>query len=148
MICRRSIYLTHLGHWPNSTPEAPEDQRRIVLSRDTFVVLELAFTPSPGHPLAFDALKIPLINSIVYRGYSEGLRILSLQILLVDALTSIFESADEWDQDKVDGKNAPLSMVHFKAEQDIIRLRDRKAIVHFTFPYCPLDPIHCSGLYR
>jgi hypothetical protein len=148
IICHRSIYLTYLGHWPHSTPEAPEDQRRIVLSWDTSLVLELAFTPSSGHPLAFDALKIPLTRSVDHGVYRNHPYILSLQILLVDALTSIFMPANGWDQDKVDGENAPPSLVDFKAEQDIIYLRDGKATVRFTLPCCLLDSIHRTGLYR
>jgi hypothetical protein len=125
-----------------------EDQRRIVVSQGTSLVLKLNFTPSPGHPLAFDALEIPLTRSVKYAAGRKNPRILSLQILLVDALASIFVPPHGWDQDQVDEENSPLSLVDFKAEKDIIYLRAGKATVRFTLPCCLLDSIHRTGLYR
>jgi hypothetical protein len=125
-----------------------EDQRRIVISQDTSLVLELNFTPSPGYPLAFDALEIPLTRSVNCAVGRKNPHTLSFQILLVDALTSIFVPADGWIKDKVYGENAPPSLVDFEAEQDIIYPRDGKATVRFTLPCCLLDSIHRTGLYR
>jgi len=129
------------------TPEELEDGRRIVLSRDTSLVLELNFTPSPGHPLAFDALEIPHTRSVKYVIAQNGPHPLSLQILLMDALTNALMQMDGGDQENENESISP-SLVDFRAEQNIIHLRDGKAVVRFTLPCCFLDSIHRTGLYR
>jgi len=128
--------------------EEVEDETRIILSRDTSLVLELNFTSSPGHPLGFDALEIPLTHSVNDIADRKGPQLLSLQILLMDALTSIFVPVERWYQEKDDNKNVSPSLVDFQAEQNIVYLRDGKAIVRFRLPCCLLDSMHRTGLYR
>jgi len=128
--------------------EELEDQRRIVLSRDTSIVLELNFTPSPGHPLAFDALEIPRTCSVNHVIDRNNLHLLSLQVLLVDALTSIWERIDGWRKEKDNERGVSPSLVDFRAEQNIIHLYNGKAVVRFTLPCCFLDSMHRTGLYR
>ena len=124
-----------------------EDERRIVLSPDTSLVLKLNFTPSPGRPLAFDALEIPYTRSVKYVIAQNGPRPLSLQILLMDALTNVLVQMNGGDQEKQNESFSP-SLVDFRGKQNIIPLRDRKVVVRFTLPCCFLDSMHRTGLYR
>lgn len=119
----------------------------VVLSRDTSVLLELDFTPGPGHPLSFDALKIPFTQSVKYVVEQNDRRLLSLRILLVDAVTGMFMRVDEWNQEEVEWNSEP-SLVDFQAEQNIIDLRNGKAIVRFRLPCCLLGPMYRTGRYR
>lgn len=128
--------------------EELEDQRRIVLSRDTSLILKLNFTPTPGHPLAFDALVIPRTRSVKHDLDRNNPHLLSLKILVVDALTSTLVQVDGWDQEEKDEKSVSPSLVDFQADQNIIHLRDGNAMVRFTLPCCLLDSSHRTGLYR
>jgi len=132
--------------------ENQEDQWRVVLSPDTSVVLELDFTPGPDYVLAFDALKIPMSNSVKYAGDRRGRQLLSLQVLLMDTLTDMFRPVGEWgdecDQEKVDEKNESPPLVDFQSEHSIIDLHHGKAVVRFKLPCCFLDSMHRTGCYR
>ena len=132
--------LTQLRSLASLNSEKSEDQRHIVLSRDTSLLLELEFNTGPSHVLFFDALEIPFTQSVRYAVKQNDRRLLSLRILLVDALTGMFMRVDEWPSE-------PL-LVDFQAEENIIDLRNGKAIVRFTLPCCFLGPIHRTGRYR
>lgn len=127
-------------------PEEEEDPIHIVLSRDTSLILELDFIPSPDCVSAFDALKIPFTRSVNHLGDQKGQQLLSFQILLVDALTGMFVPVDKWVQE--DNGNDSPSLVDFQAEESIIDLRDGKAVVCFKLPCCFLDSLHRTGRYR
>lgn len=122
--------------------------RNFVLSQDTFVCLELNFSPGPGRSLIFDSLEVPFTHSIKYAVDRRGRRTLSLHILLVDAATDMFARVGERYQGKVDDQSLALSLVDFQADHNIIDLRDGKCIVHFTLPCCILDSTHRTGQYR
>jgi len=138
------IDLTQIRSLDSLNSEKPEDQRLIVLSWDTFLLLELDFTPGPGRPLFFDALEIPFTQSVKYTVDPKDRRLLSLRILLMDAVTGMFSRVDERNQAETSGP----SLVDFQAEKNIIDLRDGKAIVRFRLPCCFLDYTHRTGRYR
>ena len=94
--------------------------------------------------MAFDALEIPHTRSVKYVIDQNSPHLLSLQILLMDALTNVLVQMDGGDQEK----EISPSLVDFRAEQNIIHLRDGKAVVRFTLPCCFLDSMHRTGLYR
>lgn len=123
-------------------------QRHIVLSADTLVVLELDFTPSSSHSLIFDALKVPLTRSVKRSVDSRGRLLLSLQIILVDAVTERFVRARKQDRDKDGDQTVALSLVDLQAENNIIDLRDGGVTVRFKLPCCFLDSAHRTGCYR
>jgi len=97
--------------------------------------------------LAFNALEIPHTRSVKYVVVQNGPHPLSLQILLIDALTDVLMQVDGGDQERENEGVSP-SLVDFRAEQNIIHLRDRKVVVRFTLPCCFLDSMHRTGLYR
>ena len=108
------------------------------------MVLELDFTPSPSHSLIFDALEVPLTRSVKYSVDSRGRRLLSLQIILVDAVTETFMRG----QGKEGDQAVALSLVDFQTEHNIIDLRDGGVTVRFKLPCCFLDSRHRTGCYR
>jgi hypothetical protein len=121
------------------SPSGQDVQRRFVLSSDTFIILELNFVPGSSHSLTFGALEVPPICSVKCSVDSRDQRCLSLQILLVDAVTETIMQAGMQDQDN-DGDNAVAqSLVDFQAEHNIIR---------FKLPCCFLDSRHRTGCYR
>ena len=128
--------------------EKPEGQRHIVLSQDTFLVLELDFPLGPGDSLIFDALEIPLTRSVKYAADQQSRRLLSLRILLVDAATDMLMQIDEEIPEEEDGSTSASSLVDFQAESNIFDLHDGKAIVCFKLPCCFLDSTHRTGRYR
>ena len=73
-------------------------------------------------------------------------RLLSLRILLVDAVTCMFMRADERNQE--DEWSSGLSLVDFQAEKNIIDLHNGKAIVRFRLPCSFLDSMHRTGRYK
>ena len=121
-----------------------DTQRHFVLSSDTLVVLELDFTPSPSHSLIFDALKVPLTRSVKCSVESRGRRLLSLQIILVDATIETFVRGQSKEGDQA----VALSPVDFQAEHNIIDLRDGGVTVRFKLPCCFLDSKNRTGCYR
>lgn len=141
------IDLTQIRSLASLNSEKPEDQRRIVLSWDTSLLPELDFTPGPSDPLFFDALEIPFTQSVMCFVKRTDWRLLSLRILLVDAVTGMFMRVDEQDQDE-DGWRSEPSLVDFQAKQNIIDIHNGKAIVRFRLPCCFLDPLHRTGRYR
>ena len=138
------IDLTQIRSLASLNSEKPEDQRHIVLSWDTSLLLELDFTPGPSDPLFFDALEIPFTQSVMCSVKQKDWRLLSLRILLVDAVTGMFRRVDERDQE---WPSEP-SLVDFQADQNIIDIRNGKVIVRFRLPCCFLDPLHRTGRYR
>ena len=140
------IDLTQIRSLAPPNSEKPEDQRHIVLSWDTSLLLELDFTPGPSHPLFFDALEIPFTQSVKYTMNPKDRRLLSLRILLVDAVTCMFMRVDERNQE--DEWTSGLSLVDFQAEKNIIDLHNGKAIVRFRLPCCFLDAMHRTGRYK
>lgn len=110
-------------------------QRRFVLSSDTVVTLAFNFVP---HSLTFGALEVPPTRSVKWF-VSRDQRRLSLQILLVDAATETFVSANKQDQDKEDENMVTQSLVDFQFKRNIIR---------FKLPCCFLDSRHRTGCYR
>jgi hypothetical protein len=124
-----------------------ESQRHLVLSRDTFIVLELDFSSSPGHPLAFDALEIPFARFFNHTIDRKGRRLLTLQILLVDASTGVYVRPGEYQEGEDEWLSAP-SLVEFQAEHNIVDLYDGKAVVRFKPPCCFLDSMHHIVNYR
>jgi hypothetical protein len=143
-------YLLELIHFrpPLVDSRRPDSGRRFVLSRDTVVVLVLNFNPGPNLSSAFDALEIPLTRSVRCTADPKGRRLLSLRILLVDAVTETFVRVCKWDHTKVDDHTLAGSLVDFQAEHNIIDLRDGKAIMRFMLPCCFLDAMHRTGHYR
>jgi hypothetical protein len=127
-------------------PKGRDSQRNIVLSRDTFVVLEFNFTPGPGHSLAFDALEIPANRFVSYAVDRKGQQPLPLRILLMDAITGMYVRASEWDREEEDERTLASSLVDFQAEHNIIDLRDGKAAVRFRLPCC--ISMHRTVSYR
>ena len=123
-----------------------EDPRHIVLSPDTFVVVELDFTPDSARELPFDALTIPFTRSVKRLGDETGRKPLSFEILLVDVLTDTSVPVDKWIR-MYDGNTSP-SPVDFQAEESIIDLRDGKAVVRFKIPYRLLDSMTRTGSFR
>ena len=123
-----------------------EDLRHIVLSQHTSIVLELDFTPDSARELPFDALKIPFTYSVNRPGDPRRRKPLLFEILLVDVVTDMFVSIDEWVQ-KYDGNKSP-SPVDFQAEEGIIDLRDGKAVIRFKIPCCLLDSMIHTGSFR
>jgi hypothetical protein len=117
-----------------------EDQRCIVLSQETSVVLELNFNPGPSiHPLKFDALEIPLTRSVNSAVDRNSRRLLVLRVLLVDAVNHRTLSAREgWYEGNEDDTSA-LSLVNFQAEHNIIDLHNGQASARFRPPCCFLD---------
>ena len=137
--------------YPRSLLGSSKEQdikRNFVLSSDTLLVLELDFTPSPSHSLIFDALEVPLTRSVKCSVNSRGRRLLSLQIILVDAMTETFVRVGRQDRDEKGGHKVELSLVDFQAEHNIIDLRDGKVNVRFKLPCCLLDSRHRTGRYR
>jgi len=128
--------------------EEQEDQRHIVLSQDTSLVLELCLKPGPDHCLAFDALEIPGTHPTNPTFIRKGQPLLSLQILLVDAATDIYMRVRARDQQREDGEIVVPSLVEYQAERKIIDLRYEEAIVRFKLPCCFLDSMHRTGRYR
>ena len=122
--------------------------RHFVLSRDAVIVLALNFNAGPDLPLAFDALDIPLTRSVRYAADPKGRRLLSLRILLVDAVTEMFVRVDKWGYTKVDENTLAPSLVDFQADHNIIELQNGRAITRFTLPCCFLDATHRTGHYR
>jgi len=127
-------------------PEEQQDQTHVVLSQDTSLVLELSFKPGPDHTLAFDALEIPHTHFISRTFDGKPQRLLSLQIVLVDAVTDVYIQARAQDQQHEE-TILPL-LVKFETEYNIIDLQDGKAIVRFKLPCCLLDSMHRTGRYR
>ena len=125
-----------------------DSRRHFVLSRATMVALELNFAPGPSRCLAFDALEIPVTRSVNHIADPGGRRLLSLRILLVDAVTEMFVQERKSDQEKEEEYTTIPSLVDFQAEHNINDLRDGKAIVRFTLPCCFLDSAHRTGHYR
>jgi hypothetical protein len=66
LVHKYPIDLTQIRSLASLNSEKQEDQRRIVLSWDTSLRLELDLAPGPGHPLFFDALEIPFTQSVKY----------------------------------------------------------------------------------
>lgn len=141
------INLTQIRSLASLNSEKPEDQRRIVLSWATSLLLELDFTPGPSDPLFFDALEIPFTRSVMRSVKQKDRLLLSLRILLVDAVTAMFMRVDKPDEDE-DEWPSESSLVDFQAEQNTIDIRNGKAIVRFRLPCCFLDPMHRTGRYR
>jgi hypothetical protein len=141
------IDLTQIRSLAPLNSEKPEDQKRVVLSRDTSLLLELDFTPGSSHTLSFDALEIPFTQSVKYTVDQHDRRLLSLRILLMDVVTGMFMQVDQRNQVEDESTSEP-SLVDFQAEQNIIDLRGGKAIVRFRLPCCFLDSIHRTGRYR
>jgi hypothetical protein len=123
-----------------------ESERHLVLSRDTFIVLELDFSPAPGH-LAFDALEIPFARFFNHTIDRKGRRLLSFRILLVDASTGVFVRLGEYQEGEDEWLSAP-SLVDFQADHNIVDLCDGKAVVRFKLPCCTLDPMDHTVHYR
>lgn len=111
-------------------------------------MLALNFNPGPNLSLVFDALEIPLTRSVRHPADPKGRRLLSLRILLVDAVTETFVRFGKWDHAKVDEHTLAPSLVDFQAKSNIIDLRDGKAIMRFTLPCCFLDATHRTGHYK
>ena len=128
--------------------EEREDQRHIVLSRDTSFVLELSLKPGPGHCLAFDALEIPGTQSTNPTVLREERPLLSLQILLVDAATDMSMQVRAQDQQREEGEIVVPSLVEFQTECNIIDPRYEEAIIRFKLPCCFLGSMHRTGRYR
>jgi hypothetical protein len=127
-------------------PKAQESQRHLVLSQDTCIVLELHFSSSPGHPLAFDGVEIPFARFVSNTIDRKDRRLLSLRILLVDASTDVFvllgeyQEGDEW---------LPVpSLVDFQTGSNIVDLCDGKGVIRFKLPCCILDSMHHTVNYR
>ena len=106
------------------------------------------FNPGPNFPLAFDALDIPLTKSVRYAAEPKDRRLLSLRILLVDAVTEMFVRVDKWGHTRVDENTLAPSLVDFQADYNIIELHNGRAIMRFTLPCCFLDAMHRTGHYR
>ena len=141
------IDLTQIRSLASLNSEKPEDQRRIVLSWATSLRLKLDFTPGPSDPLFFDALEIPFTRSVLCSVKQKDRLLLSLRILLLDAVTGMFMRVHERDQGEDGGPSEP-SLVDFQAEHNIIDIRNGKAIVRFKLPCCFLGPMHRTGRYR
>lgn len=113
--------------------EERTQQRCIVITRKTDLILSLDFCSGSDQPLPFDSIRVPLTRSVKRVIDPGDRRLLSLDIRLEDASSAKVLSearpgpggGEEW-----------VTFVDFHVDQDVIDLEQGKISLRVTLP-CP-----------
>jgi len=116
--------------------EERTQQRCIVISRKTNLILSLDLRSGLNKALPFDSIRVPVTPSVKRVVEPGARRVLSLDIRLEDASSGNLLKACETCQG---GAGEWVTFVDFHVDQNIIDLQQGKVCLRFTLPCSCID---------